>query len=98
MEPLSKAQAQAIADVVIASDAYSWSIYDDLTERFPGVDWVSLCEAGAADPRPLVPRQAFIGPRLPNEASRVMDRNIKEYVAACERDLAKPSLLFQRLS
>lgn len=95
---LTREQAQAFADVIIGSDAYSWSLYDDLAERFPGVDWISLCEPDAADPREKIPRPAFIGPRLPNESSRVMDRNIKIHLAACKRELDKPSLLFGALS
>jgi hypothetical protein len=91
---LTPAQAQAFADVIIKSDIYDWGLYDDLAERFPGIDWVSLCEPDAADSRERVPRPAFIGPKLPNEGTRVMDRNIKEHIGACEREFDQPALLF----
>lgn len=98
-QPLTREQAQAIADVVIANhDIYSWSIYDELSARFPDVDWVSLCAPNAADPRERSSSPAFIGPKLPNEASRVMDRRIKEYIAAVTTELSKPALLTRRLA
>jgi hypothetical protein len=91
-QPLTIEQAQAIADVVIANNEGSWGIYDDLDRRFPGTDWISLCEPNGADPRPRIPRQPFIGPRLPNEGMRVMDRALKEHLAACEREMTQPSM------
>jgi hypothetical protein len=94
-QPLTREQAQAIADVIIGCDELcSWSIYDDLRARFPQVEWMSLCEPDAADPRERIPRPAFIGPRMPNEASRVMDRNIKLHLDYVNRELSsKPSIL-----
>lgn len=93
---LTRGQAQAFADVLIRSDVYGWSIYDDLAERFPGIDWIGLCEPNAADPRERS-RPAFIGPRLPDEAARVWDRNIKAHIEACKQELDKPSVLFADL-
>jgi hypothetical protein len=95
MRELSREQAQAIADVLSCVDLYSWNIYDELGARFPDVEWISLCEPDAADPREPIPRPAFIGPKLANEASRVMDRNIKEHIAAVDLELSKPSILMQ---
>jgi hypothetical protein len=67
--------------VLIACDElYSWGIYDDLRERFPDVDWISLCEPTAADPRERIPPKPkpFIGPRLPNENARLLDRALAD--------------------
>jgi hypothetical protein len=99
MLDLTREQAQAFADVLIASDEiYSWSIYDDMAERFPNVDWISLCEPDAADPRERVRRPAFIGPRLPNEASRVMVRQMAEMISGYAHWSRQPSILGQAIA
>jgi hypothetical protein len=97
-QPLTIEQAQAIADVVIANNEGSWGIYDDLDSRFPDVDWISLCEPNAADPRERIPRPAFIGPQLPNEASRVMDRQLAEMVSGYAYWSRQPSILGQAIA
>jgi len=49
---LTAEQAQAVADVIATVSDGRWGVYDELAARFPDTDWISLCEADAADPRP----------------------------------------------
>jgi hypothetical protein len=99
LQPLTREQAQAIADVLIASDElYSWGIYDDLRERFPDVDWISLCEPDAADPRKRIPPKPFIGPRWPNENARLLDRALADLASGYAYWSQQPTLMGQQIA
>ena len=93
-EPLTREQAQAVADILsLHADEY-FDLVEAAMDRFPDVDWESLCLPDWADPRERIPPKPFIGPRLPDETARRMDRMIREHNEALRREMSKPAFLY----
>lgn len=91
---LTREQAQAVADIVLTCDDshYLWDFVEKAKELFPGHEWQTLMDEDC-DPRPRIPPKPFIGPQLPNEAMRRMDRMLSEYAATTHEALSRPALL-----
>jgi hypothetical protein len=95
-EPLTKAQAQAVADIIAPYADEYYELIEKAKELFPGVEWASLCLPDWADPRERIPPKLFIGPRLPHESRRLMDRAILAYAEVIDAELRQRALLNPR--